>query len=272
LGPNQGQVINSRLRKHHVAEKLAQSQVSLNYENDSTCPLNITYATTGSVEIARDTGKTPLYFIGLTCRVANNTNREIKNIGFTLSRAGSAIKEVPVRLFRSIEPNGSREFSIPSSPENLRYLPIILKERPEALILRIDGVGFEDGGGWGKVPQIPTAPIGILQFGTGQLPQRIRVGKNLQEANLLNQVAPVYPPVAKQARIQGMVVLEVTISREGDVSDARILSGHPLLIEAALEAVRQWKYKPTQLNGQPVEVVSSVEVQFTLDNNQGNSG
>ena len=62
----------------NVAEKLAQSQVSLNYENDSTCPLNITYATTGSVEIARDTGKTPLYFIGLTCRVANNTNREIK--------------------------------------------------------------------------------------------------------------------------------------------------------------------------------------------------
>jgi periplasmic protein TonB len=69
-----------------------------------------------------------------------------------------------------------------------------------------------------------------------------------------------------------MVVLEVTISREGDVSRRTNPSGHPLLIEAALEAVRQWKYKPTQLNGQPVEVVSSVEVQITLDNNQGNSG
>jgi protein TonB len=64
------------------------------------------------------------------------------------------------------------------------------------------------------------------------------------------------------------VVLEVTISREGEVVDVRVINGQPLPIEAALEAVRQWKYQPTQLNGQPVEVISSVEVQFTLGSEQ----
>jgi TonB family protein len=77
--------------------------------------------------------------------------------------------------------------------------------------------------------------------------------------------APIYPPLAKQARIQGEVVLEAIISREGDVTNLRVVSGHPLLVEAALTAARQWKYRPTLLNGQPVEVVSQVTVPFKLE-------
>lgn len=127
---------------------------------------------------------------------------------------------------------------------------------------------FEDGTGWGEVPVLATAPSGSSQRNTPQLPQRIRVGKNIQEANLLQRVPPIYPLLAKQARIQGLVVLEVTISRIGDVAGVRAISGHPLLIEAALDAVRQWKYRRTLLNDQPVEVVSSVEVQFTSGSEQ----
>ena len=82
---------------------------------------------------------------------------------------------------------------------------------------------------------------------------------------MIFQVAPIYPPLAKQARIQGEVVLEAIISREGDVTNLRVVSGHPLLVEAALTAARQWKYRPTLLNGQPVEVVSQVTVPFKLE-------
>ena len=75
---------------------------------------------------------------------------------------------------------------------------------------------------------------------------------------------PPYPPLVKQARIQGTVVLEAVISKQGSVENLRVISGHPLLIQAALDAVKQWKYKPTLLNGEPVEVVTTVTVNFNL--------
>jgi periplasmic protein TonB len=86
----------------------------------------------------------------------------------------------------------------------------------------------------------------------------------VQQANLIRQVKPPYPPLAKQARIQGAVVLEAVISKQGGVENLRVISGHPLLIQAALDAVKQWKYKPTLLNGEPVEVVTTVTVNFNL--------
>jgi len=94
--------------------------------------------------------------------------------------------------------------------------------------------------------------------------QQIRVGGNLQQTKLISQPRPVYPPLAKQARIQGAVVLEAVISKQGGVENLRVISGHPLLIQAALDAVKQWKYKPTLLNGEPVEVVTTVTVNFNL--------
>jgi len=252
-----------------VAEGLTQAwEIALSHENDSTCPLMITHATARSVEISRETEETPLYAVHVSFQLANNTSRRISGVNCSLYRAGS-VKEVPLRLFRSIQPYSSREFSIPSSisSRHLRYLPLILKEKPGALILRIDGVAFEDGTGWGNVPELasnlwprpPTAPLGVSQADTGQPPQRIRVGKNLQEAHLLRRVPPI-----KQSRIQGVVALEITIDRNGGVAGIQVTSGHPQLIDAALEAVRQWKYHVPLLNDQPVEVVSSVEVQFTL--------
>jgi protein TonB len=78
------------------------------------------------------------------------------------------------------------------------------------------------------------------------------------------KVQPVYPPLAKQARIQGVVILEAIIGKDGAVTEVKVISGHPLLQQAAIDAVSQWKYKPTLLNGEPVEVVTTVTVNFAF--------
>lgn len=93
---------------------------------------------------------------------------------------------------------------------------------------------------------------------------RLKIGGMVQAAKMLRQVKPIYPPLAKQARISGEVRLEAVISREGTVESLQVLSGHPLLVPAALGAVRQWLYQPTLLNGDPVEVLTQIEVYFRL--------
>ena len=95
-------------------------------------------------------------------------------------------------------------------------------------------------------------------------PQRIKVGGNVQSARLVRQPRPVYPPLAKQARISGVVKLGAIISKDGTIQHLEVISGHPLLVPAALEAVKQWVYQPTLLNGEPVEVQTQIDVNFTL--------
>lgn len=96
-------------------------------------------------------------------------------------------------------------------------------------------------------------------------PQRVRVGGNTQQYNLIRKVDPVYPELARQARIQGVVRFNVIIGRDGSILNFQLVSGHPLLVEAARQAANQWVYKPTLLNGEPVEVVTQIDVQFSLD-------
>jgi protein TonB len=94
--------------------------------------------------------------------------------------------------------------------------------------------------------------------------QRIKVGGNVQAANLIRKVVPVYPPLAKQARISGVVRFTAIIGRDGAIQNLTLISGHPLLVPAATEAVKQWLYRPTLLNGEPVEVITQIDVNFTL--------
>jgi len=94
----------------------------------------------------------------------------------------------------------------------------------------------------------------------------IRVGGNVQQSNLVSQVKPAYPPEAKAARIQGTVHLEATISEEGTVVNLVVLSGPDELIESALAAVRQWVYRPTLLNGEPIAVITTIDINYTLQN------
>jgi protein TonB len=95
-------------------------------------------------------------------------------------------------------------------------------------------------------------------------PPPIRVG-TLAASKLVYKVNPVYPPLAAKARVTGSVVLEAVVDEEGNVSSIKVLSGHALLVDAAVQAVRQWKYSPTVLNGEPVPVIATVTVIFRLN-------
>ncbi len=108
----------------------------------------------------------------------------------------------------------------------------------------------------------------VLVFAGAAMGARIRVGSLVQENKLANFVRPQYPPLAKQARVQGKVELEVLIGVDGSVLDVTPKTGDALLVEAAVAAVRQWQYQPTFLNGEPVEVATTVTVNFAL-NEQG---
>ncbi|MGH9684951.1 MAG: energy transducer TonB [Candidatus Acidiferrales bacterium] len=94
--------------------------------------------------------------------------------------------------------------------------------------------------------------------------QRIHVGGNVQSAKLLRQVIPTYPPIAKTAHISGTVILHAVIAKNGTIQELTYVSGPPLLMRNAMEAVRQWRYQPTLLNGEPVEVDTTISVVFTL--------
>jgi protein TonB len=95
-------------------------------------------------------------------------------------------------------------------------------------------------------------------------PARIKQGGLVTAASIINQTKPVYPALARQARIQGVVVLHAIIDKDGKVAELQVVSGHPLLVQSALDAVKQWLYKPTLLNGDPVEVDTTITVTFTM--------
>ena len=95
-------------------------------------------------------------------------------------------------------------------------------------------------------------------------PQRVKVSAGVTAGLLMTKVQPSYPLLAKQARIQGTVVLQAVIGKDGSIQNLRAVSGHPMLIQSAIDAVRQWRYKPYFLNGEPVEVDTQVTVNFTL--------
>jgi periplasmic protein TonB len=94
--------------------------------------------------------------------------------------------------------------------------------------------------------------------------QRVRIGGNVQAAKMIRQIQPVYPQIAKTAHVQGTVILHAIISKDGSVQELQYISGPALLMRSAMDAVRQWKYQPTLLNGEPVEVDTTISVVFTL--------
>ena len=95
-------------------------------------------------------------------------------------------------------------------------------------------------------------------------PQRVRISQGVTKGLLIHRIEPPYPPLARAARVQGDVVLKAIIDRNGDIQDLQLITGHPMLVPAAIAAVKQWRYKPYLLNGQPVEVETTITVIFTL--------
>lgn len=95
-------------------------------------------------------------------------------------------------------------------------------------------------------------------------PQRVRISQGVTKGLLIHRVEPTYPSLAKAARVQGEVVLTAIISTTGEIENLQLVSGHPMLVQEAITAVRQWRYKPYLLNGQPVEVETTITVIFSL--------
>jgi len=118
--------------------------------------------------------------------------------------------------------------------------------------------GILGGSGNGPAPPPPPKPVHQGPY---------RVGGRVQAPRLIEKVEPIYPPLAKQARIQGDVVIESVIDTRGRVTEMKVVSGSPLLVEAAEQALQQWRYEPTLLNGQPVAVDMLVTLHFTLGQN-----
>ncbi len=101
----------------------------------------------------------------------------------------------------------------------------------------------------------------------GQLPMRVRVSQEVMQGMVIAKVQPIYPPEARAARIQGSVVIAAIIGKDGNIQSERLVSGHPLLASAAMDAVKQWRYRPYLLNGNPMEVDTQITVNFTLASN-----
>jgi periplasmic protein TonB len=92
----------------------------------------------------------------------------------------------------------------------------------------------------------------------------VRIGGGVSEANLTHRVQPLYPPLARTTHVEGTVEFTATISKEGAIENLQLVRGHPLLVNAAREAILQWRYRPTLLNGEPVEVITDIVVKFKL--------
>ncbi|HTR49029.1 MAG TPA: energy transducer TonB [Verrucomicrobiae bacterium] len=142
-----------------------------------------------------------------------------------------------------------------------KTVQVIKDEAPDV------GAGVE--GGVGVPGGVPGGVLGgILGAAPPPPPKptqtRIRVGGQVQAASLLRRVDPVYPQIAKTAHVSGTVVLHAVIAKDGTIQQLEYLSGPPLLMRAAMDAVREWRYKPTLLNGEAVEVDTTIQVVFTL--------
>jgi len=132
--------------------------------------------------------------------------------------------------------------------------------------------GGADGNGFQSANALGNALDSIRRSSNAPTPppppqpaqSRVKLGGQVAEARLTNRVQPIYPVLARQAGITGVVVLHAIIAKDGSVSQLEIVSGHPLFVQAALDAVRQWRYQPEVLNGDPVEVDTTITVDFQL--------
>src|SRR5713226_4694686 len=159
-----------------------------------------------------------------------------------------------------------------NTPTNIR-IPSAVPTTQEELSPPLDTAsGLVGGVPGGVVGGIPGGVLSEVLRSTGNAPvlaktpapKRIRVPARMAEANLVYDVAPKYPPEAGRARIEGTVVLLAVIGKDGTVEDVRVQSGLSVLAQAAIEAVKQWRYRPYLLNGEPVEVDSQITINFTL--------
>lgn len=164
-------------------------------------------------------------------------------------------KNILLRRQANVEPDPSARAALIAEADALRNRAIELRKARGA-----SGAGGAAAAGMPPPPPPPPPPAPALV--NGQSP--VRIGGEIKPPTKIHDVRPVYPPIAESSRVQGVVIIEVTLDEAGSVYHARVLRSIPLLDEAALDAVRQWKFVPTLLNGAPVPVIMTVTVNFTL--------
>jgi protein TonB len=162
----------------------------------------------------------------------------------------------------------TKVFVVPRRIADLSQIPDVgIAEAPPAYATTADGVP----GGMGVAPIIGqlfhetfAQPKPAIAEPAKLSAKPIPVGGDVQSAKLLKKVIPAYPPLARQARVSGTVQLIGVIAKDGTIQQLQVVGGHPLLVKAAVDAVRQWIYRPTLLNGQAVEVIAPIDVIFGL--------
>ena len=148
-------------------------------------------------------------------------------------------------------------------------IAMVQEEAPPPLVAGVMGgvpggvPGGTPGGVLGGVLGNPLPPI-VPKLVAPPPPQKLRISSGALEANAIHQVKPPYPPLAQQARIEGVVKLLVTVGKDGSIENVRVVSGHKMLAQAALEAVRQWRFKPALLNGEPWEAEAEISIVFKI--------
>lgn len=194
---------------------------------------------------------------------ATYTLKSITVLGLSDDAKSELLAKLPVRVGDPITADmipaiakAAREFD-----EHLSVVGRSLREPDFALTI----VGPQRPAMAIPAPMAPSVAVASTPQDTAPMPpDRIKIGGNEQAMKLVRQPRPVYPPDAKEARIQGVVQLSAVIAKDGTVQRLEVLTGHPLLVPSALEAVRQWVYEPTLLNGNPVEVQTQIDVNYTL--------
>src|SRR6267378_1666989 len=162
-------------------------------------------------------------------------------------------------LASALDKRGDHGGAIAEYRETLRLKPDFARDHPMPELPTVEKMAT------GGASDAPPAPPPIVQPAKAKPSSNpIRQGGNVQAARLIKRVNPTYPPLAAQSHISGTVRLHAIIGKEGTVREVDALSGHPLLLQSAMNAVKQWQYKPTLLNGRPVEVDTTIDVEFNL--------
>lgn len=191
----------------------------------------------------------------VTTLVATDTLPEVRRaIDYIAVSAPAVPSPPPVRRAprpSAVTPAPSFPVEAPEGISEEAPVPPPLPDESMAGTVVPDGIGIPGGTFLDSPP--PSPP-----------PQPVRVGGAIEPPRRLRHVLPIYPPLARAAQVEGVVILEAVIAEDGTVRDVRTLRSIPLLDASAIEAVRQWRFTPTRLNGAPVSVVMTVTVAFTL--------
>jgi TonB family protein len=243
--------LQSALQWHFAHEAAGNKrQVTISFQLPAETPPASAPSTTVSLEARRSVAPPPA---ATADKSFSRTLKSISIVGLSDEARSELLSKLPVQVGATMTRDATFATlrAVDGFDEHLRvdFAPVSESE----MILAISAPSTNNLEQFSKV-----------QRGVAQAGPMIRVGGNIQSAKLVRQPRPIYPPDAKAARISGVVQLMAVIAKDGTVKHLEVISGHPLLVPAALDSVKEWVYQTTLLNGEPVEVQTQIDINFTL--------